>query len=113
MYKYFLTYQLASRFEQECRRLLHLEAPTRSELLRCAQAVLIHVRRAVQTNDPKDESLALYVAITYLRDCNEMLEKSGGAPDGWKGPFELIHARLEDHILKAAGAEGGQLRMLG
>lgn len=115
MFKHYLTYQFALRFEATCRTASpDIPIPLQSELLRCARAMLDHFSRALQATDPKEISRCMFVSLTYLRDCRETLAQAGLAPsEEFQSSFDVLQARLERICLEVCKSEGGQLRMLG
>lgn len=112
MYKHYLTYQLALSFDRACCA-LKLSPARHGELMRCSRQMIVHFNQSLQAADPVDKSKSLYVAITYLRDCQGMLDEDGVDAFEIRGRWEVLHLRLEQMIGEVAKAEGGQLRMLG
>lgn len=112
MFRNFLTTQFADSFVRDC-SCTELPLPPRSELLRCAHAMFSHWIRSQQTTDPTERSKALFVALTYLRDCRTILEENECWTFEIRCRYEVLEGRLADLFEKTAGEEGGQLRMLG
>jgi hypothetical protein len=114
MFKNYLTYQFAVSFDREVSA-VELPNPYRADLQRCAREMLNHFTRSIQTQDPKERSKSLFVALTYLRDCGDILNQN---PMIQKEPLESVRAkfvvlslRLEHLCSDASLVEGGQLRM--
>jgi hypothetical protein len=107
MFRHYLTYQMALGFESVCR------TTGNPELLRCAQAMLHHLSLALHRRDPKEVSKSFYVTLTYLRDCQELLDREHIDAFEVRGKWEVLNARLEQLCLDACSVEKGQLRMLG
>ena len=112
MFKHYLTYQFAVNFDQGC-SIVELTPPDKSELQRCARQMLNQFSRALQTQDSKERSKCLFVALTYLRDCNELLAKATGDRNEIMSRYDILNLRLEHICWDAAKAEGGQFRMFG
>ena len=112
MFKNFLTYQFALNFDQAC-HLLNLETQAQSELSRCSRGMLHHFHMSIRSRDRIEISKSLFVAITYLRDCREILDQAKIDDFEIRSKFEILHSRLEQLIVAASEAEDGQLRMLG
>ncbi len=81
--------------------------------MRCSRQSVVYFNQSLQEADPTQKSKSLYVAITYLRDCRQMLDEDGVDTFEIRGRWEVLHTRLEQLVSEAAKAEGGQLRMLG
>jgi len=78
--------------------------------------MLQHFSRAIRTQDLKERSRCLFVALQSLRDCAEVLDENGIPSEGppLRAEYAVLHARLETICLDTATeGEGGQLRMLG
>jgi hypothetical protein len=113
MFKHYLTYQFANGFERDC-SLLELPTPHRNELVRCCRSMLLHLYKALQTSDKVEGSKCLFVALTYLHDCRDVLDTAGKFLNEIKGKYEVLNLRLEKLCEDASvSAEDGQLRMLG
>ena len=112
MFRNFVTFSFAQNFQLSCR---NLELPTlkKERLLRSADCMLEHFSKSVQTSDRKVEMAALFVALTCLRDCKEVLDEASDVPEEVRSQFEFLHPRLEQLCLDRADGEKGQLRMFG
>jgi hypothetical protein len=96
MFTHYLTYSFAQNFQRECFLLAIPETPKKS-LLESADRMVRQLGDAVRetTTDHETRAKALLVSILCLRDCREILERSGGFPAGLRGPYEVLHGRLE------------------
>ena len=117
MFRHYLTYSLALSFHRFC---CSIEIPAqipkekRDRLIRSSETLIHHFALAIHTPDRKEESRFLAVALICLRDCQETFDEWLIAPQHEiRAQFITLHGRLEQLVLKAAEAEGGQLRMLG
>ena len=121
MFKHFLTYTLALAFHRSCCALDFppgipeaLAKRQKDRLLRSSETLIHHFARAVHTQDIKEESRFLAVALLSLRDCRESFDEAGIAVQHEvRAQYRTLHGRLEQLVEKAASTEGGQLRMLG
>jgi hypothetical protein len=118
MFKNYLTYTLAQSFHRSCAclRIPHEipNATAKERLLRSAENLVHNFARAVHTQDNKEESRFLAVALICLRDCKESLDESKlPAQNEIYNQYTLLHGRMEQLCLQAAQCEGGQMRMLG
>ena len=112
MFRNYLTYQFAVGFDRDC-ALLALPANTQMDLKRCSQCMITHLHRALAAPDGKDRSKDLFVALTYLKDCKEILDAAGVRENGILSRHDVLEGRLARMIESAAVDERGQLRMLG
>lgn len=114
MFKNYLTYEFALAFERSCASTgLPGGPPAKDELLRCARQMFHHFNQSQYTKDSKERSRLLFVALTYLRDCKEVLDREKADTFEMKGRYEVLHGRLEQLCWDASKREGGQLRMIG
>jgi hypothetical protein len=117
MFKNFLTHQIAQGFDRACGILDFgpeaSERKKKEELQHCARSMLHFLNRSAHTKDPKELQKFLFVAITYLRECREILDLYKVESFDVRGRYEVLHARLEQLCWEASKAENGQLRMLG
>jgi hypothetical protein len=113
MFKNYLTYSFAQNFHLSCRS-LEIDPVLKNRLLRSADLMMLHFGRFMHATDPKDEVRFLFVTLTTLRDCREILEdRDILLPAEMRLQYDYVHERLEKMCLAGAEAEGGQLRMLG
>ena len=112
MFKNYLTYQFAVRFDQYC-TLLNLPPKIQETLTSSSGAMLHHFTKSIYTPDPKERSKSIFVALTTLRDCKNLLDENNVDQFEIQGRYEVLHGRFEQLCRQAAEAEGGQLRMLG
>ena len=115
MFKHYLTYHFAVSFTETCATTT-LPIPVQSELQRCAQAMLNQFARSLQTQDALEKSKCLFVALTYLRDCGDILktaELTSPQREEFFSKYEILNLRFEHLCLEASQCEGGQLRMFG
>ncbi len=112
MFKNYLSYQLALSFDRECRS-LPLEPGPMHRLLKSSADMVRHFAQALHTSDGQDRSKNLFVALICLRDCRETLDEQKIDAFEILGRYQVLHGRLEQLCLDAAGAEDGQLRMFG
>jgi hypothetical protein len=112
MFKNFLSYHFVDAFARECCA-LELPASDQHSLQRCSREVWIRFHRSLQTTDSKERSSCLFVAMTYLEDCKEILEKHIEESHPLWIRHAIIQGRLVDLFEKSSKKEGGQLRMFG
>jgi hypothetical protein len=112
MFKHYLTYQFALSFERGCRS-LELPTPEKNELLRCSRNLAHFFNQGVQAKEPPEACKAWFVSLTYLRDCQEILERASAWSADLRTVYPILEARLERLCTEAAAGESGQLRMLG
>jgi hypothetical protein len=112
MFKNYLTYQFAVSFDQAC-AVMELPIPLKSELQRCSTAMLNQFTRSLQTQDPLERSKCLFVCLTYLRDCGEILSGVEPVPADLSSKYDILNLRFEHLCEEASKCEGGQFRMLG
>lgn len=112
MFRNYLTHQFAVGFDRDC-SLLDLPAETKVDLKRCSQCMVTHLHRALASRSEADRTKSLFVALTYLRDCKETLDRAGVTERGILSRHDVLEARLAGLIERGARAENGQLRMLG
>ncbi|MBL7714314.1 MAG: hypothetical protein JNL01_02535 [Bdellovibrionales bacterium] len=116
MFKNYLTFNFAISFERECRA-IDLPQPLKGQLLRSSAQVVQQFTTSLHARKQADECRALFVALTSLRDCREILEESqkqhGTDWTKIRGHYEILHARVEQLCEAASRSENGQLRMLG
>lgn len=113
MFRNFLTHQLAQGFDRACVSATLESLEQREELMRCSRAMLHHFHLAIHAQEPADRQKWFYVALIYLRDCKEILDRAKYDSFEVIGRFEVLHGRLEQLIWEGALGEKGQLRMLG
>lgn len=113
MFKHFLTHQLAEGFDRSCQA-LNLAPRDQEEVRRCSRNMLLYFNKSIRTTEPKERAKFLFVALTYLRDCQEIL-KAQKEPCGFEvvGRYQVLEGRLEQLFWESSEAENGQLRMLG
>lgn len=112
MFRNFITCHFADAFVREC-SLLELTPERRTEVNRCARNMLIHFHRAVRTEAAPERCKALFVALSYLHDCKEMLASWKELPHDLMCRYEVLEGRMADLMLQASAGENGQLRMFG
>lgn len=112
MFKNYLSYQLALSFDREC-RMLEVPAPLLNRLMKSSADMVRHFAASLHTQDGKERSKGLFLALICLRDCNETLVENGINRFELRGRYEVLHGRLEQLCLAASEAEAGQLRMFG
>ena len=112
MFKNFLTYSFALRFQRSC-QLLKIPRSLHERLMQSGSTLTQQFHLSTRAPDPKDELKHLCVALMALRDCRETLEQTGALSGDLKVEFTILHARIEQLCLKASEADHGQLRMLG
>jgi len=116
MFKNYLTFQFAVSFDQAC-ALIPLPIPKKSELQRCSRAMLNQFTRSLQTQDPLERSKCLFVSLTYLRDCGDLLKEvtleAQAELQDITPKYEILNLRFERLCWEASSTEGGQLRMFG
>ena len=136
MFKHFLTHHFAISFERLCSSSELGKIPEREQLLRCSHLMVHHFDLAIRATLPLERAAALFVALTYLRDCGDILERAAIHPesqpepgtvlwpptqdspvspteDSIKSTYDVLVARLERLFWESGGGENGQLRMLG
>ncbi len=115
MFKNYLTYEFALAYERSCAS-AELPRGPKDELLRCARQMFHHFNQSQYAKDARERNRLLFVSLTYLRDCKEVLEREGALAFNsfeMKGRYEVLHGRLEQLCWDASKREGGQLRMIG
>jgi hypothetical protein len=113
MFRNFLSYQIALGFEQSCSLIENVSPQSRDDIRRCAHQSVHYLTRAIHAGDPIERSRSLFLSLTYLRDCKDALDAAGVEQFDVRGRFLVLHGRLEQLCWESAGAEKGQLRMLG
>ena len=116
MFRNGLSYGFAQSFHRSCLTVPLTDESKRHRLLRSAELMLQHFSRALRTQDLKERSRCLFVALQCARDCSETLDEAGVSAEAApiRSEYYVLHARLEKLCLDAATeGEGGQLRMLG
>ncbi|HTL11383.1 MAG TPA: hypothetical protein VL588_02780 [Bdellovibrionota bacterium] len=106
-FKRFLTLQFALAFDRACSTLEN------DELVRVSRLMLHHLTVSHHAQKREDEAKALFVSLTYLRDCKDLMEGLGSAAAAARPLWSRVHDRLEKDCLDAAAGEDGQTRMLG
>ena len=112
MFKNYLSYNLALSFDRECRS-VELDFATRDSLIHSSSDMVRHFAASIHTENKKERSKSLFLALICLRDCKEVLDKNGIQSMEIRGRYDVLHARLEQLCLDASDSENGQLRMLG
>lgn len=125
MFKNYLSYQFALSFQSRVQT-LSIPNPLGQELARCSQQVVHHFTESLAQKDRNKRAQSLFVALTYLRDCRDLLDQAyedfGPKTETEPGSarrteidhyWDVLHSRLERLCLESADAETGQLRMLG
>jgi hypothetical protein len=112
MFKNYLTQHLASTLEREC-RVFDLPTTEKNELLRCSTQMFNHFFASQQAGSAADRAKALFVAMAYLRDCREIVERAGRDPLRLIGRIDVLEGRFAQLFEECAKGEGGQFRMLG
>lgn len=116
MFKNYLSYEFALNFDRNCST-LELPEPEKNELLRCSRQMVQYFTRALYAKNDSDRCRHLFVALTYLRDCKEVLDHlrntAGLKPEEALRYYAIVHERLEQLCLDASDSEQGQIRMLG
>lgn len=112
MFKNYLSYNLALSFDRECRS-VNLDSTARESLLHSSSDMVRHFASSIHTENKKDRSKSLFLALICLRDCKELLDRQGVESIEIRGRYDVLHARLEQLCLDASENENGQLRMLG
>lgn len=121
MFKNYLSYSLALSYHRSCGAVeARSEIPPalatrqKNRLLRSTETMIHHFALAVHTQDRKEESRYLAVALLCLRDSEECFTQ-WGLPENHelRAQYKTLHGRLEQLVMKAAAEENGQLRMLG
>lgn len=113
MFKHYLTYQFSLSFERACQGAA-LEGHAKTELIRLSHQLVQHVSRAVHSKDAKEQGKSWFVALHYLKDCEEMLRAAPGGIAGEpaiEGRKAVLMARLSELCTQAVGSEQGQLRL--
>ncbi|HUP56500.1 MAG TPA: hypothetical protein VM598_03540 [Bdellovibrionota bacterium] len=96
MFTHYLTYSFALNFQREC-FLLQLPENRKKSLLESADRMVRQLADAVKESpvDQETRAKALLVSVLCLRDCRQVLEQEGGTLGDLKGPYEVLHGRLE------------------
>ena len=112
MFRNYLTYQFAVGFDRDC-SILDLPTGPKVDLKRCSQCMVTHLHRALASTTQTDRAKSLFVALTYLKDCKEILDGANVRARGILSRHDVLEARLARMIETEAEGERGQLRMLG
>jgi hypothetical protein len=96
MFTHYLTYSFALNFQRDCFLLTESAQPGWApSLLSSADRMVTELSKAMESPEKDVRAKALLVSVLCLRDCREVLERSGGMPTPLKGPYEILHGRLE------------------
>jgi hypothetical protein len=95
MFTHYLTYSFALNFQRDCFLLSEASHPESRSLVSSADRMVSALGQALEAREEKDRAKALLVSVLCLRDCKDVLERTGGIPAPMKGPFETLHGRLE------------------
>jgi hypothetical protein len=123
MSKQFLTHHFAVGFEGLCQSIDWAGGrPHHHELVRLARLVGVYFERSIRAESASDRAAQLFVALTYLKDCGEIIEKSLLERETLqyddefrkvRSHFRILQGRLERLFWESGDSESGQLRMLG
>ena len=95
MFTHYLTYSFALNFQRDCFLLSEALHPESRSLMSSADRMVSELGRAMDQREERERAKALLVSVLCLRDCRDVLERSGGVPAKMKGPYEILHTRLE------------------
>lgn len=112
MFKNYLTYSFAVRFQQSVTA-LDLPAHVRLRLTRSAEQMVELFSKSMTEKDPKREAGFLAASCMNLKDCRETLDQNGIHLRDVDDDYRTLLGRLERLTLQSAESEGGQLRLLG
>lgn len=112
MFKHYLTYEFALGFERDC-SVLNLPPRIKQELSHCSTNMVNFFDLALRATKTAEKSKNIFVALTYLRDCREVLKAFSKEFSEIEGKYEVLQLRFERLCMEASEGERGQLRMLG
>lgn len=95
MFTHYLTYSFALNFQRDCFLLSEASHPESRSLLSSADRMVAELTKAMESHEKDARAKALLVSVLCLRDCREVLDRSGGMPTPMMGPYEILHGRLE------------------
>ena len=95
MFTHYLTYSFALNFQRDCFLLSESSHPQSLSLMSSADRMVAELSKAMESQEKDARAKALLVSVLCLRDCREVLERSGGMPTPMQGPYEILHGRLE------------------
>jgi hypothetical protein len=95
MFTHYLTYSFALNFQRDCFLLTEAQHPESRSLVSSADRMVAELGRAMDAPEERERAKALLVSVLCLRDCKDVLERGGGVPATMKGPYEILHSRLE------------------
>lgn len=113
MFKHYLTYHFAAGFERLCIGAQIIDPRERDELVRCSRNVALFFERAIRATDTKESAKQLFVALTYLRDCKDVLDRNNIKSWEIRTHYQVLSGRIEGLFWESSEADQGQLRMLG
>ncbi|MEK6580285.1 MAG: hypothetical protein AABZ55_13755 [Bdellovibrionota bacterium] len=113
MFKHYLTYHFASGFERLCIGAQFNKTLERDELIRCSRNVALFFEKAIRATDTKESAKNLFVALTYLRDCKDVMDRNEIHTWEIRTHYQVLCGRLETLFWESSEADQGQLRMLG
>jgi hypothetical protein len=94
MFTHYLTYTFALNFQRDC-SLASLGDPLKKSLLESADRMVTELGRSMVSEVAEERAKALLISVLCLRDCREIYGRAGGLPAPLKGPYEVLHSRLE------------------
>jgi hypothetical protein len=95
MFTHYLTYSFALNFQRDCFLLTEASHPQSTSLMSSADRMVAELGKAMECKENEVRAKALLVSVLCLRDCREVLERTGGVPQPMRGPYEILHGRLE------------------
>ena len=95
MFTHYLTYSFALNFQRDCFLLTEASHPESATLMKSADRMVASLGQAMESPEAPARARALLVSVLSLRDCHDVLERTGGMPTPMKGPYEILHGRLE------------------
>jgi hypothetical protein len=95
MFTHYLTYSFALNFQRDCFLLTETQHPESRSLMSSCDRMVSELGRAMEVAEERERARALLVSVLCLRDCKDVLERSGGLPATMKGPYDILHGRLE------------------
>src|SRR5277367_4542224 len=95
MFTHYLTYSFALTFQRDCFLLSEASHPESQSLVNSADRMVSALSHALQASQEEERAKALLVSVLCLRDCKDVFERTGGVPSPMKGPYEILHERLE------------------
>ena len=95
MFTHYLTYSFALNFQRDCFLLSEASHPESQSLLSSADRMMASLAQAMEAQEKDARAKALLVSVLCLRDCRDVLDRTGGMPTPMQGPYDVLHTRLE------------------